>query len=206
MYQQTNDNQKVTSTGDLILVIVLIAIIVFIKKISNFLTSLGPVGTYLMVVLALFLVAAIYFIYRKRLCSYRYTLFYQDPPEGELDEYGQPAKQPYPLGTVLFERMTGGKGRLYEALKPEDIVALLEPGEKYSEKIGFFNMARLTVYSAKTAHTLVFRRKGKLFGIYFHPTAEFLECLAKSPVNVEVRLPEKPAEQPAASDGGNGSL
>lgn len=136
------------------------------------------------VLMIMFVVGACYFIYRRRLCSYRYTIFYEQPPEGELDEFGKQLTQPYPLGSILFERMTGGRGKLYEGVAAYDFVALMAPGKKYSEKIGFLNYSKITVYSVKTAHTLIFRRKGKLYGIYFHPNEEFVACMAKSPLDL----------------------
>ena len=132
--------------------------------------------------LLLALVAACYWIYRQRLCTYRYTIFFEQPPEGELDEYGEQATQPYPLGTILFDRMVSSKGKLYEGVNAHDFVALIPPGKKYEEKISFFNYAKLTVYPIKTAHTLVFRRKGKLYGIYFSPKPEMIECMHKCPL------------------------
>ena len=186
MYQHTNDNQRSTSVGDLILVIVLIAIIVFIKKISDWITTL-PLSGLWTALLVILLIGGIFFIYKKRLCSYRYTIYYKAPPEGELDEFGNQAESPYPLGTILFERMTGGKGKLYEGVNAKDIVALVKPGESYPEKIGFFNLSKLSVYAQKTAHLLVFRRKGKLYGIYFHPNEEFVAHVYESPIAEQIQ-------------------
>ena len=187
MYQQTNDNQKFSSVVDIILVIAVLAIIVFIKSITNFFTTSlpAPFNAICNIALLFLIVGFCLFVYKRRLCSYRYAIYYQEPEVREEDAFGDPVSWPYPLGAVTFERMTGGRGKLCEGMDPKDFVALLEPGEKYEvngEKISFFNYARLTVYSARTAHTLVFRRKGKLYGIYFHPNEDFIAHMKESPL------------------------
>lgn len=182
MYQHTNDNQHISAKFDLVLVIVMIAFIVFMRQITNFISSL-PGGGILNVLVLFALIAGCYIIYRKRLCSYRYTIYFEQPKEGEPDAFGNvQTTQPYPLGTMLFERMIANKGRLYEAVRYDEFVALIVPGETYSEKINLLNYAKLTVYSNKTAYTLVFRRKDKLYGIYFHPDAKFIDCMRRSPL------------------------
>lgn len=190
MYQNTNDNQKSSSVGDIIITIVLLLIIVFVRKLADFFKTLpSPYGVICMLLLLFFIVVSIYLIYKKRLCSYRYSIFYEQPPEGELDEYGHQAAWPYPLGTIIFEKLTGKRGKIYETVLPEETVTLLAPGEEYTdEKVGFFNTTTLSVLNRKTAHTLVFRRKNKLYKIYFHPSEEFMEHVNACPLGQDGKV------------------
>ena len=112
MYQHTNDNQKFTSVLDIILVIIILAVIVFIKKITTFFSSI-PYGGLMNLAIFIGIVVFCLYVYKRRLCSYRYTIYYRQP-EGE-DEFGQPLTNPYPLGTMLFERMTANKGKIGRA-------------------------------------------------------------------------------------------
>ncbi len=178
MYQQPLQNQKNSSKLDLLLFILFIGIALFMRQITDFFTALpAPWNTAGQILLFLMFIGICLFVYKRRLCSYRYTVIFAPAPEGELDPYGNPLEWPWPIGTVLFERMVSNKGNLVEEVPPAELLALLSPGqapesgllENGGKKPNYFNTTRMTRYSAKKAHTLVFRRKGKIRYIAFHP-------------------------------------
>lgn len=178
MYQQHLKDEKSTSLTDFLLVVLFLLIAVFMRQIVDFCAAL-PAPWHSLSQGALFLsfVGICLFIYKRRICSYRYTVVFQPAPEGEVDPYGNQLVWPWPIGTVLFERMVANKGKLAEEIAPAELVALVKPGTAFSlfspsgtlKKPGFFNTARMTRLPRKTASMLVFERNGKAGYILFHP-------------------------------------
>lgn len=74
------------------------------------------------------------FIYKRRICAFRYTVIFQPAPEGQLDKFGNQLVWPWPIGTVLFERMVGGKGKIAQEIAPSELVALVKP-----DAVGLFS-------------------------------------------------------------------
>lgn len=187
MYQQKLESEKSSSRFDFLLVILFLLIAIFMRQIVDFCMALPAPwkGLSQMLFFCAF-VGICLFIYKRRICSYRYTVVYAPPPEGEVDAYGNPMEWPWPVGTVLFERMVSNKGNLGEGVAPQELVALIKPGEPITapnmpgipeQKPTPLNTARLTRNAKKTAHTLVFLRKGKLGYIMFHPDETFCSHL-----------------------------
>ena len=102
-----------------------------------------------------------YLVYRFYLCSFRYSL--------------APAHKagPFPPNTLTFERLVGNKARVYERVQMDEILALTAPGESLpllaKEKS---QSTSLTMLPSSSAHSLYYRRGGRLQRIYFHPTEE----------------------------------
>jgi len=177
MHQETNE-RKSTKGGDILLVVALIALIVFARVLLNAIKSLPFAGVAQLFVFA-GLIAACFLVYKRRLSSYRFTVFNSEPAEGDLDEFGEQRKNPYPLGTFIAERMVGDKGRIMDIVSPAEMTALLAPGESLSgAEARPAQRAFLSVDKRQTAHTLVYRRSGRLYSIAFHPS-EKLACILR---------------------------
>ena len=48
-----------------------------------------------------------------------------EPEEGDLDQYGNQRRNPYPLGTLVFEQFSGGKGRIVDTVAPGEMQAIV---------------------------------------------------------------------------------
>lgn len=177
MYQETNEKRS-TKGGDLLLVVALIALIVLARVMLNAIKALPYAGIVQLFVFAS-LIAVCFLVYKRRLSSYRFTVFNSTPAEGDLDEFGEQRKNPYPLGTFIAERMVGDKGRIMDIVSPAEMTALLAPGESMpdGEAARPAQTAFLSVDKRKTAHTLLYRRSGRLYSIAFHPTDELISIL-----------------------------
>ena len=132
------------------------------------------------------LIALCFLVYKKRLCAYRYTLYYKEPPQGELDAFGEPVKNPFPTGTLVAERMVGNKTKSAEVILPGEMLLLagpqsasigVIPGAQERGKSKKLHPAVLTTGSRKTAHSLVFKHDGNFYRLIFHPSAEMVELL-----------------------------
>lgn len=115
-------------------------------------------------------------LYKRRLSAYRYTVYHKAPLPGELDEYGDPLRHPYPLGTLIFERM-GRRPRLLESLAPGELIALLPPGEPLPE--GVRPGPLLCCAGRKKAHHLIYRRKDKARALGLCPSEELAAILGE---------------------------
>ncbi len=173
MLQERTGGRKDDSKLDFIYLVLLVVIIVFIRRILDFFAALpSPWNSIVQGLLFIGLIVMCYLFYAKRLCDYRYSIVYHQPAEGEENIFGEQKQYPWAEGTVLFERMVGSKGKLIEEVKPGELVALLEPGEAYIEKIGAFRLDRLATARARKCHTLIYRRKDKLYAARFTPSGE----------------------------------
>lgn len=120
--------------SDLILFIVLIiaffavgAVVMYLEKLFD-----SNVPRYVFIGLVL---AAIYAIYRLRIIGFRYTVFYKEPEivyDPRFDDMITHEDYPYPVGTIVFERIVSAKGTTIETLCGGDVVAVCAPGGRYS--------------------------------------------------------------------------
>lgn len=70
--------------------------------------------------------------------------------------------------------MQNRKSRIYERVRRQEILCLLEPGEAYDEK-RFGPVSRtflMTARSAKSAARLYYKQDGTVYCAKFHPGAE----------------------------------
>ena len=118
MYQQSVDRSGGSQKSDLILFIVLIiaffavgAVVMYLEKLFD-----SNVPRYVFIGLVL---AAIYAIYRLRIIGFRYTVFYKEPEtvyDPRFDDMITHEDYPYPVGTIVFERIVSAKGTTIETL------------------------------------------------------------------------------------------
>lgn len=135
MYQQHLKDEKSTSLTDFLLVIVFLLLAIFMRQIVDFCASLpAPWRSISQLVLFAVFVGICLFIYKRRICAFRYTVIFQPAPEGQLDKFGNQLVWPWPIGTVLFERMVGGKGKIAQEIAPSELVALVKP-----DAVGLFS-------------------------------------------------------------------
>ncbi len=175
MLQERTGNQKDDSTMDLALIVLIVLLIVFIKRIFAFFTALPmPWSTVGQVALFAGLIVGCYLFFTKRVSDYRYSVIYRQPEEGETNIFGDEKKYPWPEGTVLFERMIANKGRLLVAVEPTELVALMEPGETHPEKVTALCTEHLSGKAKRKSHTLIYRRKNKLYAVRFSPTQKMV--------------------------------
>lgn len=178
-------NEKSTTKGrDLLLVIGLILLAILMRLIMNAASNYAW-GGFVQLGAFVLLIAAAFLLYKKRLSSYRYTLYYKDPPADALDAYGEPLRNPYPTGTLVAERMLGDKVKSAEVILPGEMRALVKPGagsigiisQETARAKGKCHKAVLTVNSQATAHRLFFAQGGNLYQLVFHPSEEMVRLL-----------------------------
>lgn len=176
MYQETLESKKSSTALDLLLVVLLLLIIIFIKQISVWVSALpSPFNAICQLLVFALIIYIVYIVYAKRIRSYRYSILYDQPEEGAVDENDIPLpRYPYETGSVFFERMIGEKGKMNEHVKPDELLSLLKPGEKWAssgdDAPSWLRTTKQSNKKRKTAHQLIYRRKGKIYLIYFHPT------------------------------------
>lgn len=177
MYQETN-GANTTKKQDLLLFFGLLVLVVFARLLMNAVSAV-PHGGILQIPIFVLLVLLCLWIYKRRLCAYRYTLFNSEPEEGDLDQYGNQRKNPYPLGTLVFEQLSGGKSKLVDAVSPAEMQALLSSGSigaigenAEAIKAAAAKAAVLCTGKRSEASTLIFKRGGKYQAIAFKPGSE----------------------------------
>ena len=169
-------NEKSTTKGrDLLLVIGLILLAILMRLIMNAASNYAW-GGFVQLGAFVLLIAAAFLLYKKRLSSYRYTLYYKDPPADALDAYGEPLRNPYPTGTLVAERMLGDKVKSAEVILPGEMRALVKPG---AGSIGIISQEtdRAKGKCHKAAHRLFFAQGGNLYQLVFHPSEEMVRLL-----------------------------
>ena len=80
----------------------------------------------------------------------------------------------FPDDSLTFERVQNKKSRIYERVRRQEMLCLLEPGEDYDEK-RFGPVSRtflMTARSAKSAARLYYKQDGTVYCAKFHPDAE----------------------------------
>lgn len=206
MLQENARGYKSSMLGDFILMIIMFVVIVFMRAIYNFILTL-PYSKVLIGVIFLILVLFLILIYKKRIVSYRYTVFstYVDPEEekvifvdddgneldmfgdpvkkeDELDAYGDPVKKDNgpEIGTLVFERMVGDKGKIAQVVEPKSVLGIFNPDEAIPEDIKVKRSVSMTVLSRKTAHKIVYESKTGNECVYFHPSDNFIDTLRKT--------------------------
>lgn len=182
MLQERNEVRS-SKGGDLLLIAGLILVILLVRLAMNAMASFAWGGVAQLALFGL-LIALCFLLYKKRLCAYRYTLYYQDPPAGELDEFGEQAKNPCPTGTLVAERMMGDKTKSAEVIPPGDMIGLFGPGPlgailapEEGGKAPKLHKAVLTTGPMQTAHSLVFKQGGNYYRLVFHPSEEMARLL-----------------------------
>ena len=171
MLQEIYDNKKSTPKGDLILVIGLFVLFVFARYIASALRSL-PLGGVWQLLVFFALLAGVYYLYKTCLVSYRYTLTFEEIDAEKSEIMGSTVRNPYPLGSFIVENVSGSKGKLLEAVMPQEYLELLPPqqdGPYGDEKI---HTLHLTTQSKKSAYSLYFRRDNVLYRLLFSPSEE----------------------------------
>ena len=111
MFQESVDRSHGSSKSDLILFLILVAAFFGIGGIVLLLESKinSTIPRYAFIALVL---AGVYLIYRYRLIGYRYTVFYEAPKpvyDARFDDMMIHEDYPYPVGTVVFERIVSAK-------------------------------------------------------------------------------------------------
>ena len=152
MYQESNTSNS-GKKADLLLFAGLVALLLVARFLLSLIHALGLGALQLVVFIGL--VAVCFIVFKKRFCTYRYTLFHKEPEEGELDAYGNQQTLAMPLGTFIIEQTSGSRG---------GIVANIGPGDKKPPLYG--NGKR------ENAHILLYRADGKTKALAFCPSKE----------------------------------
>ncbi|MEA5058592.1 MAG: hypothetical protein VB049_00940 [Candidatus Pelethousia sp.] len=185
MLQERNENRS-TKGSDLLIVAVLVLLVIAARIAMNA-AALYAWGGAVQISLFILLIAVCFLLYKTRLCSYRYTLYYKEPSKEELDEYGGQAELPFPVGTLVAERMMGSKAKSAEVILPGEMVDLIGPDGSAAAflprgKDGEFakvHNAVLTTRSTKKAHALIFGQHGNYYRLYFNPSPEMARLLGE---------------------------
>lgn len=129
MLQEIYGADKRKKGADLILLIVMLLVCILLRAAISALSEYVPTGISTAVVFVI-IIGCAYLIYRKRLCEYGYTFYYQEPDPSEVDAFGAPVKLPFEAGTFIASRLVGGKPKVNDLTHLRDILALLAPGEE----------------------------------------------------------------------------
>lgn len=173
MYQQSVDRADGSSKKDLMLFVLLIVVFFLLGSvmlyIENISQSLIPRYVFIGCVLL-----ALYLLYRFRLVGYRYTVFYKelDPIyEPKLDPT-KPIESPYPIGTVIFERIVSAKGTILVTLSAKDIISIEPCGiNTINDQPDILNVC---VGKKRERYLLTYRKNDLQACILFSPNEEFL--------------------------------
>lgn len=175
MYQQTQENTKGGSKADLALAGAILLIMILMNRFSAAISAFIPPAAVQAVMFA-GLAALCFFIFRRRLCTYRYTVILErDECNKTVKETGE--QEEPPPGTLIAEQMIGDKPRVSEMVLPEEMLCIalresLPEGSKERPKA-----VRITGRPAKTAHFLFYRRGGRLMRLEFHPDSALISHL-----------------------------
>ncbi len=175
MHQEISENKKGSAVVDIVLVAVLVLMMVFIRTVLNFTQTFPkPFNQISTILVFVILMGICYYIYAKRICSYRYTTIYAQPKEGELNAFGEDAPYSYDVGTVCFERMVANKGKIAVMVLPGEIISLVAPGEAFPVLPARATEERCTTLPVKTAHKLIFKQKNRYFYATFTPSEKLV--------------------------------
>ena len=175
MFQESVDRSHGSSKSDLILFLVLIAAFFTVGAIVFWLENKfgSSIPRYVFIAAVL---AALYIVYRLRIVGYRYTVFYEAPKpvyDARFDDMMLHEDYPYPVGTIVFERIVSAKGTVLLTVDKSEIECLLKPGET-SPGLSPDAVYNLACRKAEQAHSLFFRKDGRLVLVLFDPSEEFL--------------------------------
>ena len=183
MYQESNTSNS-GKKADVLLFIGLVAMLLVARLALNIIQALGLGALQLVVFIAL--VAVCFLVFKKRFCTYRYTLFNKEPEEGELDEYGNQQKLAMPLGTFIIEQLSGSRGGIVANIAPGDMVQLIAPGAGaigvIGEEVDEATIKNPPVYGngkGETSHILLYRSDGKIKALAFTPSETLLSMLSE---------------------------
>ena len=188
MFQESVDRSHGSAKSDLVLFILLIIAfftvgsVVFLLEKS--LDSKLPRYIFIGAVLV-----CLYLVYRLRIVGYRYTVFHEEPKpvyDPRFDDMMIHEDYPYPVGTIVIERIVSAKGTILFTIDKSEIKALAKPGEESGLVAdSTFNAA---CRKPEQAHSLFFSKDGKLNRLYFDPSEEFfgyVQKLLSEPVAAE---------------------
>lgn len=172
MFRETNQSAD-SKTLDLILIVALVLLIFFATALRDLVAAL-PFGNILRYASLLLVGAALYFVYTRRIVSYRYTLYVEDGRE-------------FPKGTFTVDRMVADKGREALRVAPDELMMLASPGvaiglSVLGQEKPRLHHKKLSIGSSKTAHRLCYEKKDKVYALRFHPSkklAALLDAAAK---------------------------
>lgn len=176
MYQQSVDKSGNSSKADVVLLILLIVSFFLVGSVALYLEKVFSSSAPRYVFIGAVLIA-IYLIYRARLIGFRYTIFYKEPEavyDPRFDDMIIHEDYPYPVGTIVFERIVSAKGTILLTLSARDLVAVTEPkadASKYGLIHDTFNFSRT---KPEKSYGLIYRRDDDLCRLYFSPDEEFL--------------------------------
>ncbi|MBQ2985181.1 MAG: hypothetical protein IJB30_06720 [Clostridia bacterium] len=183
MYQESN-TANVTKRSDTLLLIGLIVLIILSRSLLNFIQAAG--GGILQLAVFIGLVAVCFIVFKRRFCTYRYTLFNQEPEEGDLDPYGNQKKLAMPLGTFIIEQLSGSRGGIVANIAPGDMVQLIAPGAGaigvIGEEADEATIKNPPVYGngkGETSHILLYRSDGKIKALAFTPSDTLISMLSE---------------------------
>ena len=178
MYQESNTSNS-GKKADILLFIGLVVLLLVARFLLSLIQALGLGALQLVVFIGL--VAVCFLVFKKRFCTYRYTLFNKEPEEGELDAYGNQQTLAMPLGTFIIEQLSGSRGGIVANIAPGDMLELIPPCAAAIGIIGSGNDPSLkkpplygNVKNGKreNAHILLYRAEGKTNALAFCPSAE----------------------------------
>ena len=183
MYQESNTANS-SKKSDMLLFIGLIALLLVSRFLLSLLQAIG--GGPAQLVIFVVLVAICFMVFKRRFCTYRYTLFNKEPEPDELDEYGNPSKLPFPLGTFIIEQLSGSRGGVMANIAPGDMLQLIPPSG--AAAIGIIggdpkdsSLKKPPLYAngnRENAHILLYRQDGKTKALAFAPGAELAKMLS----------------------------
>lgn len=177
MYQQSVDKASLSAKKDLLFFIILVVTFfvcgAFMLYLENVLNSRIPRYVFIAAILI-----GIYIFYRLRLIGFRYTVFYKElePVYDPRFDANKPVESyPYPVGTLIFERIVSAKGTIIKKVDVRDIISFKknEQNSKPETKSVYY----LTAGKNAEAYSLVFYDGEKESTIIFSPDSEFVQHL-----------------------------
>ena len=116
MYQQTAQRRGNSAKLDFVLLFIFIMVVLFARQAATFAAALpAPFNTLVQIFMLGAIIAALLWVYEKRICSFRYSVVYDPAANAEGEENAEPL--PYKKGTLIFERMVADKGKIVEDRK-----------------------------------------------------------------------------------------
>ena len=104
MYQQTAQRQGNSARLDFVLLFIFIMVVFFARQISSLAAALPtPFNIFVQIFLLGAIIAALLWVYEKRICSFRYSVVYDPAANAEGVENGEAL--PYKKGAINFESM-----------------------------------------------------------------------------------------------------
>jgi hypothetical protein len=181
MFQESVDRSHGSSKSDLILFLILVAAFFGIGGIVLLLESKinSTIPRYAFIALVL---AGVYLIYRYRLIGYRYTVFYEAPKpvyDARFDDMMIHEDYPYPVGTVVFERIVSAKGVILLTVDKSEIEAICKPGEEKPEAVVDGVSNNVACRKESKSYCMYYRKDGRLNKLYFDPSEQFLGYLER---------------------------